>query len=90
MAARHFENANLAESSENLLFSINLMRGYAAPLRLARVYQSSGARPMAGTQQGAIADVYALARGVCWAFAIEGGAALLIGAGWHLLRLLLQ
>jgi hypothetical protein len=89
MATRYFENGNLAESAESLLFSTMLMIGYTAPLRLVRVPEEDRAQVGASRNEQALADVQALKRGVRWAFAIEGGAALLAYAAWCLWRLVL-
>jgi hypothetical protein len=87
MATRHFDNANLTQTSNRLLFSAKLRNGYSTPLRLVRAYDESQARLGANWNQEAVADLQALGRGVRWAFAIEGGTALLIYAVWYLWHL---
>jgi hypothetical protein len=89
VATRHFEQSRMAPSSESLLSQATLMSGYAAPLRLARIYNTAAFRQNLNWQEEAAADFEALRRGVRWAFAIEGGTALLICAVWYLWRLLM-
>lgn len=83
MATRHFDNASLGRFPESLL-PVNLwMSGHAAPLRLVGAQQQTlaGRRGVpAGPEAGNIG------RCIRWAFALEGGAALLIYAAWVLLH----
>jgi hypothetical protein len=87
MATRHFDKAKLAEPSDRMLFSTKLMYGYAAPLRKMPGLDQQRLPPGVASGQEAVADLHALGRGLRWAFAIEGGAALLFYAAWCLWRL---
>jgi hypothetical protein len=89
MATRHFDNASLADSSEYFLISSNQVARFAPPFRQAPGYNERRTPLPGSMSQVAVADTHALARGVRWAFAIEGGAALLIYAAWYLWHLLL-
>jgi hypothetical protein len=88
MATRHFEKSQMATFPESGVSSL-WMNGYAMPLRLARVHTVGVSPNQRRRQQVAVADWQALGRGVRWAFAIEGGTALLIYGMWCLLRLLM-
>jgi hypothetical protein len=92
MATRHFENAHLGILPDSLLSSTLLMSGYAAPLRLTRARQAEPRQDVTrkfGAERPALAemDVNNIGRCIRWAFAIEGGVAALILAGWALLRI---
>lgn len=89
MATRYFEKSQMATFSESLGSSGPWMSGYAAPLRLARVQDRRALNESLDWQQRAVADWHALSKGIRWAFAIEGGTALLIYAIWCLWRLLM-
>jgi hypothetical protein len=88
MATRHFEKSQAAAFPGSLSSKV-FLSGYAAPLRLAHVYDAGALRQNPEWHQQAVVDLHALGRGVRWAFAIEGGAALLIYAIWSLWRLLI-
>jgi hypothetical protein len=98
MATRNLEIANLgplpdsflSSSSSltpnltpNLLTSTLLMSGHSTPLRLTRAQQFGEF----GSPASAQLDGNNIARCIGWAFAIEGGAALLILGCWALWRL---
>lgn len=87
MATRYFEKSQMATFSESMVSP--WMSGYAVPLRLARVPDRRAPRQSVNYQQQAVADWHALSKGLRWAFAIEGGTALLIYGIWCLLRLLI-
>jgi hypothetical protein len=87
MATRYFEKSQMATFSESMVSP--WMKGYAAPLRLARVADRRAPRQSVIYQQQAVADWHALSKGLRWAFAIEGGTALLIYGIWCLMRLLI-
>jgi hypothetical protein len=86
MATRYFEKSQMATFPESMGASGPWMSGYAAPLRLARVQDRRACHQDQNQdlQPGAVADWHALSRGLRWAFAIEGGTALLIYAIWRL------
>jgi hypothetical protein len=84
MATRHFENSSLAALSDSILSSTLLMDGFPAPLRLTHVEQ-----PGTGISDGvvpppAVVEFTNIGKCIRWAFATEGGAALLIYAVWAL------
>ena len=87
MATRHFENAHLGILPDSLLSSTLLMSGYAAPLRLTRAEQASPQERTSDAQAAAEFEVNDIGRCIRWAFAIEGGVAALIFAGWALWRI---
>jgi hypothetical protein len=87
MATRHFEKSQMAIFPESM--GSPWMGGYAAPLRLARVPDRRIPHQCLDRQQHAVADWNALSKGLSWAFAIEGGTALLIYGIWCFCRLLL-
>lgn len=89
MATRYFEKSQMATFPESLVSPGPWMSGYAAPLRLARVQDRRSLHQSSDWQQQAVADWHALSKGLRWAFAIEGGTALLIYGLWQLARLLL-
>jgi hypothetical protein len=86
MATRHFENAHLGMLPDSLYSSTLLMNGFAAPLRLTRAQQAEPENVK--TEMPALADmaVNNIGRCIRWAFAIEGGVAALIFAGWAVWR----
>jgi hypothetical protein len=96
MATRHFENVQLAtlpnSGFPNSEWSSRLMRGYAAPLRkFPRVAQQEEENEHPGMDwppPSAVIDFRKFARCMRWAFALEGGAALLGCAVWMVCRLL--
>jgi hypothetical protein len=86
MATRHFENASLATFSDSNLSSTLLMDGFPAPLRLTHVGQP-GTEPREGSfSPPAVAEFSNIGRCVRWAFAMEGGAAVVLYAIWVLLQ----
>jgi len=93
MATRHFDNASLGAIPESLLPFSLLMKGYTTPLRLIGPQQAARSRRREERAESpavaaAAAEAGNIGRGIRWAFALEGGAALLIGAIWALCRLL--
>lgn len=60
------------------------MGSYAAPLMEPRGLDAAAMSPEAEWPPEAIVDLRALGRGVCWALAIEGAAALCFYGAWHL------
>ena len=88
LATRHFENSPAFSGLLSPASPPKLMSGSAAPLRLARLYDLGAFHSELDRHREAAEDLYALARGVRWAFAIEGGTALLIYAVWHLWQIL--
>ncbi len=86
MAARHFENAPLGILPDSLISSTLLMSGYAAPLRLTRPQQAEARNRTSDKVVPAELDVNNIGRCIRWAFAIEGGVAALIFAGWAVWR----
>jgi hypothetical protein len=91
MAARHFENAQLGIFPDSLISSTLLMSGYAAPLRLSLPQHAEPQRAEPGNRATdrpplAEVDVNNIGRCIRWAFAIEGGVAALIFAGWAVCR----
>jgi hypothetical protein len=82
MATRHFENAQLGILPDSLISSTLLMSGYAAPLRLSRPRQAEARSRTSEMPVLAEVDVNNIGRCIRWAFAIEGGVAALIVAGW--------
>jgi hypothetical protein len=82
MATRHFDNASLGAVPESLLPHWLLMSGYAAPLRYVRAQRAAIANR---DENWAFAESGNIGRCIRWAFAIEGGVALVI---WALIRLI--
>jgi len=80
MATRHFDNLGTLP----VLSSTLLMSGCTAPLRLV-VHQQTDLRDL--DRSAAEDDCGNMGRCLRWAFAIEGGAALVIYALWQLWRL---
>ena len=80
MATRHFDNLG----SLPALSSTLLMSGFAAPLRLVLPKQTD-VRDL--DRAPAEDDCGDMGRCIRWAFAIEGGAALLVYALWQIWRL---
>jgi hypothetical protein len=89
MATRHFENAQLGILPDSLYSSALLMSGYAAPLRLTHPQQIAAEDRSNAWPAPAELDVNNIGRCIRWAFAIEGGVAALILAGWALWRILM-
>jgi hypothetical protein len=87
MATRHFENAHLGILPDSLLSSTLLMNGYAAPLRLTDAQQADRENSKSALLAPQGLEVNNIGRCIRWAFAIEGGVAALIFAGWALWRL---
>ena len=86
MAARHFENAQLGILPDSLISSTLLMSGYAAPLRLTRPQYVQSSSRISERPALETVDVNNIGRCIRWAFAIEGGVAALIFAGWAVWR----
>jgi hypothetical protein len=86
MATRHFENAQLGILPDSLISSTLLMSGYASPLRLSRPQQAEANNLTSEKPGAAELDVNNIGRCIRWAFAIEGGVAALIFAGWAVWR----
>ncbi len=86
MATRYFDKAQTATFTHSGVSNL-WMSGYTMPLRLARVHTVGVSPNQTRRRQNADADWQALGKGVRWAFAIEGGSALVIYAIWSLLRL---
>jgi hypothetical protein len=86
MAARHFENAQLGILPDSLISSTLLMSGYAAPLRLTRPQPAESSSRISEGPALEVVDVNNIGRCIRWAFAIEGGVAALVFAGWAVWR----
>jgi hypothetical protein len=87
MATRHFDKASLGAIPESAMPFSLLMSGYATPLRLILAEQPERAGREPVRRDASDAEWGNIGRGVRWAFAIEGGAALAICAVWALWRL---
>ena len=86
MATQYFENASLATLSDSMLSSTLLMDGFPAPLHLTHVEQP-GTEIGEGSlqlQPPAVSEFSNIGRCVRWAFAVEGGVAVLAYAAWAL------
>lgn len=87
MPSQRFDTIPLAAASPSM-FSLPLqMSSYAAPLTRTQVMRAGTISTDAEWPAAAIVNLSDLARGVRWALAIEGAAALGIYAVWHLWRL---
>jgi hypothetical protein len=86
MATRHFENASLATLSDSILSSSLLMDGFPAPLRLTHVEQPGTEMHEGAIPPPAAVEFSNIGKCVRWAFAIEGGVAVLAYTIWVLLH----
>jgi len=84
---QRFDNIPLAAASTSLLSPRVQMSSYAAPLTRTHVMRAGAISADAEWPAEAIVNLSDLGRGVRWALAIEGAAALGIYAVWHLWRL---
>jgi hypothetical protein len=83
---RSFDNSNPGTFPAPPLSRSLQMGSYAAPMLRRRVIQERGVyREMPAE---AVADIRVLGKGVGWALAIEGAAALCVCLVWHLCSLL--
>lgn len=87
MPIQRFVNMPLAAASTSLLSPGVQMSSYVAPLTRSQVMRPGAISAGAEWPAEAIVNLSDLARGVRWALAIEGAAAVGIYAVWHLWRL---
>jgi hypothetical protein len=87
MATRHFENAPLGMHPDSLLSSTRLLSGFTARLSRAQARRAETQFREAELPASSEVDVNNIGQCIRWAFAIEGGVALLIYAGWAAWRL---
>jgi hypothetical protein len=86
MTTRYFENPSLGVAQESILSSTLLMNGFAARLCRVQVRQPRAEFREGGWMANAQPDVNNIGQCLRWGFAIEGGMALVIYAGWALCR----
>jgi hypothetical protein len=86
MATQYLENSSLATLSDASFSSTLLMDGFSAPLRLTRVEQPGTEIREGAFPPPAAIEFSNIGRCVRWAFAIEGGAAVLVYAVWAFLH----
>ena len=86
MQSQAFDNANLSAPSSSLLSPTIEMSSFAAPLA-AHVVESSATDAEAEFPPEAIVNWGDLGKGVRWALAIEGAAALVVYGTWQLWHL---
>lgn len=87
MLTRPFDNPRLARYSSEAK-PLMQMSSYAVPLGQGRSLDDGPFSAEIGWSSEAVVDVGALGKGVRWALAIEGCAALSIYCIWHLWSLL--
>lgn len=83
MSTSQLHNWNLATVSPSLVAPSLKMSSYAAPLTQPRVPDATAIGPRAEWAAEAIENLRHVAKGVGYALAIEGVAALCLYAAWH-------
>ena len=78
MPTRSFDNSKMATYSSAPLARTIEMSSYAVPLTRGRAIDERAVSAEIGWPPEAVVDLGALGKGVCWALAIEGSAAMCI------------
>jgi len=87
VATQRFDDAHLVAASPSLLVPRIQMASYASTFASAQAIASSGLRAKTEWASDAIVNLRLLGKGVGWALAIEGAAALSLYALWHMWQL---
>jgi hypothetical protein len=87
MSTQPFDHRNAATIRAARSPRLSHRANFTGPFLRVRAFNLKALRQETAWPPAAVTDVRALARGVSWAFAIEGGMALLIYAAWYVWHL---